>query len=237
MAVDVALVHDNLRKNGSLVPRIVRRSKIDFDQLLGFMGKTTGLSENDLRSVFLQFAEALVFFLPDGGEVRTPVGAYKLDAHYRRAGKDDSATLRDRKITTAAMRMQIRANRALMARIRLASSVNIVQAPALLTPTIASVENIDLAGRSGFGSPGQILHIRGSRLSFDKEDPEQGLFFIGDGPPTATARTILYSRIGTTIVDGRIPDLQAGRYRLEIRTKPHGNGLRIGAYDTIFTIA
>lgn len=33
------------------------------------------ISENDLRSVFLQFAEAVAFCLTDGSEVQTAIGA------------------------------------------------------------------------------------------------------------------------------------------------------------------
>ncbi len=78
MAVSVAMIKDTIRQDGALIPHVVQRTKIDFEKLLSFMGRTTGLSETDIRSVFLQFAEALVFYLPDGSEVQTPVGAFKV---------------------------------------------------------------------------------------------------------------------------------------------------------------
>ena len=178
MAVSVALVKDPIRKAGALMPRVVQRSKIDFDKLVAFMGRTTGLSESDLRSVFLQFAEALVFFLPDGSEVVTPVGAFKLNMHSR-APVDGIAVLpQDRKISADDMRIQLRADRGLLDRIRLDAAVTLVDAPAVLAPSITRVENADLAGAVGSGSPGQILHILGSRLSFDSEDQEQGVFLV-----------------------------------------------------------
>jgi len=37
MALRVALLRDTIRKDGKLVPRVVQRCKVDFDELLGYM--------------------------------------------------------------------------------------------------------------------------------------------------------------------------------------------------------
>ena len=72
------MVRNTIRKDGKLAPRVVQQDKVGFDKLLEYMDRTTGLSTSDLRSVFLQFAEALAFFLTEGSEVLTPIGAIKL---------------------------------------------------------------------------------------------------------------------------------------------------------------
>jgi hypothetical protein len=164
MAIKVALVRDNIRKDGTLVPHVVQRNKVVFDRLLGYMDMATGLSESDLRSVFLQFAEALAFFLTDGSEVQTPIGAIKLSVHNHGSEED--------------MRLQIRGTRSFLNRLRLASGVEVVDALPQLIPAIVPVANVDVPLSIDAGSAGQILHLVGNRLRFASDDAEQGVFFI-----------------------------------------------------------
>ncbi len=227
MAVSIALVRDNIHKDGPSVPRVVNRAKIDFDKLLSYMDRRTGLSKDDIRSVFSHLAEALVFFLPDGHQVKTPIGTFTLNAH-----GDPSANA-----APVSMRMQVRADRELQNRLRLASSFEIQESPALLLPTIVRVENPDPDCPGCFGRPGQILHIMGSRLGFDQRDGKQGVFLIRDTASADESRISVYSRTGTNIVDGVIPDIEEDRYRLEVRTRPTGTGIRAGCYDVPVFIA
>jgi len=237
MAVNIALVKDPIRKDGSLIPRVVQRNKVDFDKLLNFMGKTTGLSEPDIRSVFLQFAEALVFYLPDGSDVQTPMGTFKLNMHSRTPLDATSVSPLDRKFTADDMKIQLRADSGLLDRIRLNASIAMVDAPVLLVPSITRVENADIAGVVGSASFGQVLHIIGSRLSFDKNDQEQGVFLVDSSAAAMATRIVVYSRVGTNFVDGKIPELAPGNYRLEVRTRPTEKDIRVGSYDGVIAIA
>jgi len=236
MVVKVAFVKDNIRKDGTLVPRVVQRTKIGFDRLLGFMDKATGLSESDLRSVFHQFAEALAFFLPDGSEVQTPIGAIKLSVHYPGIEGEVTGSTRGQKISKDGMRLQIRGDRSFLDRIRLGSAIEVVDAPLPLMPTIIRVENADIHGSIDAGSAGQILHLTGSRLRFAWDDEEQGVFFNSASASAGETRMAVYSHIGSNIIDGKIPDLEAGEYRLEIRTRPSGRELRVGQYGNTIAI-
>ncbi|MGA2545253.1 MAG: DUF4469 domain-containing protein [Rectinemataceae bacterium] len=237
MAVNVALVKDPIRKDGGLMHRVVQRNKVGFDKFLSFMDKTTGLSEQDIRSVFLQVTEALAFYLPDGSEVQTPLGAFKLNMHYRAPAGTRTVPPQDRKISSDDMNIQLRADRGLLDRIRLKSSINIVDAPTILTPSITRVENADLAGAVGSGSSGQILHIIGNRLGFDKDDQEQGVFLVADTADGAATRMVVYSRMGSNIVDGKIPQLAPGNYKLEVRTRPTDKDIRVGVYDGVIALS
>ena len=73
------------------MPCVARRYKVGFDRLLEYMAMTTGLSASDLRSVFLRFAEALAFFLTEGSEVQTAIGAMNDTSQLR--GMDPSSEL------------------------------------------------------------------------------------------------------------------------------------------------
>jgi hypothetical protein len=237
MAVSVALVKDPIHKDGGLMHRVVQRNKVDFDKFLSFMDKTTGLSEQDIRSVFLHVTEGLAFFLPDGTEVQTPIGAFKLNMHCRAPAGTQTVPPQDRKISSDDMTIQLRADRGLLDHIRLKSSINIVDAPTILGPSVTRVENADLSGAVGSGSSGQILHIIGNRLAFDKDDQEQGVFLVAATADKTAARMVVYSRMGSNIVDGKIPQAAPGNYKLEVRTRPTGKDIRVGVYDGVIALS
>ncbi len=237
MAIKVALVQDNIRKDGTLVPRVVQRYKVKFDKLLRYMDRATGLSESDLRSVFLQFAEALAFFLIDGSEVQTPIGAIKLSAHYPGIESEGPGSTRGQKISKDDLRLHIRGDRSFLDRLRLGSSIQVVDGPPPLIPAISLVQNADIHGSIDSGSAAEILHITGSRLRFAWDDTELGVFFLSASASIAETRMAVYSHIGSNIVDGKIPDLEAGEYRLEVRTRPSGRAIRIGKYGNVIAIS
>lgn len=237
MAIKVALVKDNIRKDGTLVPRVVQRNKVRFDKLLRYMGMTTGLSESVLRSAFLQFAEALAFFLTDGSEVQTPIGAIKLSVHYHGIEGEGTGPDQGQKLSEDDMRLQIRGDRSFLDRLRLGSAIKVIDAPTLLVPAILLVENVDIHGSVDSGSAGHILHVTGSRLRFARDDAEQGVFFISASASSRATRMAVYSHIGSNIVDGKIPDLEAGEYRLAVRTRPSGKNIRAGQYGRTIMIS
>ena len=217
------------------MPRVVQRHKVGFDNLLEYMDRTSHLSASDLRSVFLQFAEALAFFLTEGSEVQTPIGAIKLSVHC--PGTEGEAPDRGRKLSEDDMRLMIRGSRSFLDRLRLGSSIELVDAPPPLLPAIVRVENADIHGSMDSGSAGQIMHVTGSRLRFTWNDVEQGVFFIPASGSAGETRMGVYSHIGSTIVDGKTPDLEAGEYRLEVRTRPSGRAIRVGQYGRMIAIS
>jgi hypothetical protein len=237
MGISVALVKDTIHKNGAIMHRVVQRKKVGFEKFLNYMGKTTGLSVNNLRSSFLHLSDALVFYLSDGNEVQTPLGTFKLNMRYRAPVGSQGVPPQDRKISSDDMNIQLCANRSLLDRIRIESSIDIVDAPAILVPSVTRVENADLAGAVGSGSSGQILHILGNRLAFDKDDQELGVFLVAAAADAAEARMIVYSRMGSNIVDGKIPQAAPGSYRLEVRTRPTGKDIRVGSYDGLIALS
>ena len=51
---------------------------MSFENVLEFMAKDTGLSTNDMHAVFAQFVNALVFYLPEGDRIQTPIGTFTI---------------------------------------------------------------------------------------------------------------------------------------------------------------
>jgi hypothetical protein len=237
MPLQVALITDPIRKDGSSIPRVVQRKKIDFDMLLNYMGKTTRIAETDIRSMFLQFAEALAFWLPDGFEVQTPIGAFSLSVHKPTVDEDSGEIFSQApSFDPADMRIRIRSDKGLLERIQIAAAVQIVDTPTPSAAVVKCVENADLEGAVDTGTSGQILHITGSRLSFDRGDKEQGVFLISTSTQVAT-RVAVYSHIGSAFVDCKIPQIDPGKYSLEMRARPTGKVIRAGAYKNVITVS
>jgi len=230
MSIKVALVRDNIRGKGFYAPHMLRQDMTDFSRLIQLMEVTTGLSGTDLRSVFQLFSEALIFHLKQGGSVQTPLGIFSLGlrSRPRNSSQDDPDRWQD--IDADDIGLIFRADRQLLKSIRSTISIDKVDAPALNLPVIRSVENVELGMLRDEGSPGQVFHIRGSRLGFSASDPDLGVFFVGTAPEAEATRMNLYIHRGSSIVDGMIPELAPGAHSLEIRTRPTSGEIRIGIY-------
>lgn len=103
-------------------------------------------------------------------------------------------------------------------------------------PRISTLMNVEDVEAEDEASPGQLLHLVGSRLSFDIDAEDEGLFFVNDADEAF--RAMIYSRHGTSIIDCKVPDIPSGPYALELRARPRsGAELRIGAYANTVTIS
>jgi hypothetical protein len=76
MAIKVALVPNTIQQDGSMVPRLVHRSSVSFDEVLDYMDYGTGLSRDDLTNAIGRLAETLVFYMAKGFRVETPLGDF-----------------------------------------------------------------------------------------------------------------------------------------------------------------
>lgn len=69
-------------------------------------------------------------------------------------------------------------------------------------------------------TPGGIGVVNGKFLQFDVTDLNQGVFFIPENNPETAIRATVYSRIFPKDLSFNIPMLEAGNYRLMVKTKP-----------------
>jgi Domain of unknown function (DUF4469) with IG-like fold len=228
--VQLIFKEDTIRKDGSLVSRQVRKTKMDFDQILRFMNFQTGLPESDLRTFFTTFTTALAVYLPLGSPIQTPMGTFSLGLSQKgaaSAGSSNTGLVAERKATTDNLTVRLRPDNGLVARLKAAVAVEVVDTPVVQGPVVFGSENVENPGVLNAGKSGQIIHIKGNRLSFSAADPETGVFFVSTGEDTATRATV-YSRIGTNFIDCKIPALTPGSYSLEVRTKPTKKTVRLG---------
>ena len=86
-------------------------------------------------------------------------------------------------------------------------------------------------------SPGTLCKMGGSRVTFDKADPAQGLFFVNTDATKNPVRIATYSRTGSRYIDFLIPtDIPHGTYQLELRTLTRNGEPRTALYDRILEI-
>ena len=236
MAVRVAFVENPFSKNGATISRQVQRDTVDFDKVLQYMTLGTSISESEMNSVFVRFHEALVHYLPEGILVRTPIGTFSLGLRKGKVADSETGTSPARSVNLAGIDLRVRADRALLDKLKTAVDVQIVKAADNLTPTIDSVKNTEQDGLANSGAVGDVLHLAGDTLSFTKADAALGVFFVAEADG-AEVRATSYSRIGSNILNFKVPALSAGSYRIEVRSNPSGKDIKIGTYAHPFVVS
>jgi hypothetical protein len=84
-------------------------------------------------------------------------------------------------------------------------------------------------------TPGGIAYLWGRRLQFDPADPAQGIFFVAEDYRATRVDMVIMNKPGQLFF--QIPDLPAGRYRVEVRAiLRHGRQLKVGKVDEWLTV-
>lgn len=231
MALHVTLVEDTIRKDGTLVPRIVEREKVAFETILEFMTNNTALRIQDMRAAFERFAEALRFYLRDGKRAYTPLGTFALGIH---RSKHANGT-RESHLENEGIHILFNPEPDLLDALQKSCDIELEESAGPKLPFIdyaVNLENREAPVNSA--AAGEMIGLRGSRLKFDHEDPEQGVFFVtAEGE---AARCEVVTREGSRLVDCKVPTLAAGEYRLQVRTRPTDRDVRTGVMQKAFSV-
>ena len=195
--------------------RQIRKNKMSFEDVLVLMGRRTGLSETDMRSVFYHFCEHLALLLPQGHTIQTPLGVFSLGVNPEK------------------LRLRLRCKRTLVNRLKAATTLRLVEPPAVPVPSILRIVPTESSGLNR-GFPGEVLHLIGLRLKFSPQDPASGVFFIDSSG--AETRASVYCHIAKKAVDIKLPLVDPGAYRLEVRTTSLSKVLRAGQLEASFTV-
>jgi hypothetical protein len=154
---------------------------------------------------------------------------------YAEDESNDLAGSQTHKLSLDKLTIRIRPDKEILNRIKSAIKIELVDRPGPTCPTLFSVGNTDKPEAQNSGSSGDVLCLMGNNLSFSKEDTETGVFFI-ETTAKAESRATSYSRLGSNILNFKIPSLAAGTYTIEVRTKPNNKDIRTGALSTPFTV-
>lgn len=177
----------------------------------------TTLSKTDIVAVFQLAREELASLLAEGYYVATPLGAAMprasgtfatIDEQFRPDAEDSDHRLRiDFRLDPAIERQALAKLRC--KRISMESTVS---------PHIVYVSSLQ-SGIEGKASPGDLLELIGSRLSFDPSDEFLGLFLRPIGVSSAETRCAVYAENRPARLVALLPgDLAPGEYELVLRT-------------------
>ena len=228
MALHVTLVRDAFKGDGSLKPRVVQADIVNMDSVLDYMATGTALEETDMRATVSRFYEALLFYLASGEKVATPFGIFQLSA---RGTHVDGETPR---VEAGNLGVHFRPARGFLNDLRERTRIVMEDVPNKQLPFIRSVINAETPNQSNEGRAGQIIKMKGNRLSFDPADEELGVFLVAsDG---TEHRMGVYSRSGTARVDCQLVKVPVGTYTLEIRTRPSHKDVWVGMSRDPFVV-
>jgi len=207
MPVKVKLVENNFDKGGPVIARVVRGETVSYDDLLEYMAMNTALEVNDMKVSMAQFYNALLYFLPKGDVIDTPIGKFRLGVRSKKGGSDGSGV--DQNGRPAVKDISLLYN---------FESTN-GQGEEKLPNTIAA---------------GDLVHVNGENLSFRKDDEECGLFLVAKDQ-SQTVRFTVLSSVGGKNIDGKVPAVAPGTYYLEARTRPTKTDVRTGRLKEVVT--
>ena len=229
MALHVTLVPDSLRGEGTLRPRVVQTDTVDMDALLHYMATDTALEETDMRAAVSRLSEALVFYLTRGERVKTPLGTFRLSA---RGTYPEGDTPR---VETRNLGINFRPSTQLLHSLRAGTKIVMEGSMGRKLPAVNSVMNVEAGSAANQGQAGQIIKMHGTRLSFDPQDEELGVFLVGEDG--TEHRMTVYSRTGSSRVDFKLAEVPAGTYTLEVRTRPTKKDVWVGLAREPFTVS
>lgn len=222
----VAFISSPLSKDRP-VPRVVQRETISFEEVLTHMARSAVTSRADMVAVTTQFSQALQYFLARGCRVHTPLGAFSV--HLRQRG----VATAERALSINSLTIHLRPKKEVISELKRTVRISVVDTTPTKIPLIYNVSNVDDKERLNKGQPGDILHLTGSRLTFDKTDPRQGVFFISKD--RQKTRALVYSRIGSNFIDCKIPALAAGDYTLAVCSLP-AKVPKFGVFKSLITV-
>lgn len=205
---------------------------VDQDELIDAMvAKGSSLTRSDIMSCCNLLTETIYDLVRDGKYVNGFTGSYYMSASGTMAsehepflpggdGNDHDMSLHHRTYRKAALML------------RMNTKTTRVEYSDKRTPRLWSAcsTNDDAPNR---GKAEDVVRIEGVRLSFDKADPRQGVFFVRDVATRAVSYHVTSSQLVAAVIP---PTLEKGAYALVVRTMPNGKDLTEGRLKKDFII-
>lgn len=185
------------------------------------------LTRVDVESVLSSLQDAIAALLTEGANVNLPFANFGTRIQGTFADDEDQFDgSRHAVLPRVSAGAELR--RALRAGVPVEKAASERPAPSLLHFT-----DVNTGERDGTLTPGGIGAITGSRLAFDADDRDQGVFFVGETDETR-AEVVAQNTPSKLMV--QIPaGLAAGDYQIEVRSA-FGEELRSGRLDATLTL-
>ena len=198
------------------IARVVPAGTITLEELIDLAAeRNTTVARSDLLASAEDLFQLMIERILDGYNVQTPLVDISLVFEGRFEGLQDQFDPQRHKVK-AAFRTGWRLRRALrhFRAVELAEDRQRGPAPEDLLDVNSGTHNERL-------TPGGIAKLWGYRLKFDPADPAQGIFLVA--ADRQETRVTVVAHTGIKQLFFSLPDLPAGRYRLEVRTIPRNS--------------
>jgi len=184
------------------------------------MARNPGLSEAQINSSIEEFIREACIIIADGGAINTPL----FNAQPSIAGVFHGAA-----DTFDPRRHRVRTNLLLGSALR-QSATNIRTQKVQTTenvPYILEVRDVVSGTVNEQITPGGVLRIRGGRLRFLVDNPENGVFLLGDDGSEIKASAVVVDNKPSNLIVVLPTDIPAGSYELEVRTSLGASGREV----------
>ena len=189
----------------------------------------SSLTTADMVALFEDFSRTIIKRIIEGDRINTDLFQLSLSIKGTFTDQDDQFDASRHKV-----RVCINASRAFQDTV--AQSVRVEKQPgALPLPKLEWFFNLEGSAPNSELSPTHMARIKGERLAFDQNDPQQGVFIVpvNSGSPSSNGAIrvehVSVATRGQLIF--RVPDnLPPGFYRLEVRAVFGARDLRTGVF-------
>ncbi len=187
------------------------------------MDKGSTLTRADVAAVLQVYGEVCSSIVADGSALNTPLVNTSMSITGVFNGANDSF---DRKRHTVNLNMTAGTLlRDAAAKVKCEKTEG-----ASTDPYITEVADIVSGKVNEVLTKGGVVQLTGSRLKFDQKDEAQGIFFVPETGNPVRAAVIAENKPARLMAI--IPDLVAGTYYVEVRTKASGGGKPLKAVKT-----
>lgn len=212
MAFTYALYPNKMLKEKSSYRALIKdRRHYSFDEIIERVAiRKQGLTEAEIEGILQLFMEEVSDILEEGDSVTTPL----FKAQCSIAGLFDGAT-----DSFSGNRHQVKVNLSPGSLLRqmVSRATPRKTESGFPKPVINQVTDLTTASINSALTPGGPLIIKGARLTFDADDPEQGIFFVNKTGPSFRVSSLLQNTFSQMIL--LVPaDLPPGTYQLQVKS-------------------
>ena len=202
---------------------LTQGTKTQQDIIRGIVKANVGLSESELLAVFEAEKKVVGEFLEDGYSINTDL--FSMSPSMRGVFYDVRETYTEGKHKLNLNMLPGGTLREALKRIVLRKV-----APSNTAPLLSALEDVSSDTTNEQLTPGKAVRIFGDKLSFDPQDPTQGVFFTNEQGKSVRADE--YIEASPKKIYASVPDrLKAGNYSLQVITKTKSGTMRTGQLD------
>lgn len=229
MAYKYYLTNNHLTENNNFMAIAAPGKSKNLDDLIKIiLMQNSNFSETTVRAVVNELIKSIEFWVEEGHSINTPLFnlAPSISGVFEEANEDfDPGKHKINLNLTTGTRLK-----ALQERLR----VERIDGTALL-PKINHFKDISSKTHSSIATSGKPALIKGSRLRFNEEDVQQGIFLINDAKKEFKVTDIIEH--APSKVSFLLPTLAKGTYTLVLRSDMNSKTLREGMAPFKLTVA